>query len=523
MLILACEEWRPENELRSAKLRSGPIPMWVAGGHTVYATAEWASLLPLNNGCHQIVKGLSVDTVTGPFGDIDMAPVMNEIKKVAKNNKEVNRLRAPQNVSGDTDMLIGIGLNCVFPEPVFTTPEGLTLFKSKFLPGCEGEIACVGGPSKAFSAIANQVGVSQVISMFTRITDNPKAFSTQLEYFPRTSKDDLTAMRVALLDGDVPAEVMAKFEEEFDEVDVKCEEIEVDSDIYDSKEKVCTLSIKKEEIQMLDDKQYNSEKDGNQIEVEAVDVKTINAEEIENKEKCDPNSEDVVSYVDCSCCQEAILTEDSYRFLTIQSELKKYLDMQDTGLSMEYWCPSCRQCLDCKRGEHYERVSIQQEAEQCMVRESIWIDPDKKRAVARLPFRVDPQVYLTNNRGLAIKMLDKVCDKYCKDVEVVELIEKAFKKLHTNGHIKFWDEISEVEKEILKAAPVSYYIPWDVAFSGSISTPARPTFNASKNTPRGTNLNDTIVKGIPNLISLLHMVLGWVAGPEAITGDISQF
>ena len=158
-----------------------------------------------------------------------------------------------------------------------------------------------------------------------------------------------------------------------------------------------------------------------------------------------------------------------------------------------------------------------------MVRESIWIDPDKKRAVARLPFRVDPQLYLTNNRGLAIKMLDKVCDKYCKDVEVVELIEKAFKKLHTNGHIKFWDEISEVEKEILKAAPVSYYIPWDVAFSGSISTPARPTFNASKNTPRGTNLNDTIVKGIPNLISLLHMVLGWVAGPEAITGDISQF
>ena len=152
-----CSSWLvkngvPENELRSAKLRSGPIPMWVAGGHTVYATAEWASLLPLNNGCHQIVKGLSVDTVTGPFGDIDMAPVMNEIKKVAKNNKEVNRLRAPQNVSGDTDMLIGIGLNCVFPEPVFTTPEGLTLFKSKFLPGCEGEIACVGGPSKTFSA-----------------------------------------------------------------------------------------------------------------------------------------------------------------------------------------------------------------------------------------------------------------------------------------------------------------------------------------------------------------------------------
>ena len=62
-----------------------------------------------------------------------------------------------------------------------------------------------------------------------------------------------------------------------------------------------------------------------------------------------------------------------------------------------------------------------------------------------------------------------------------------------------------------------------MAFSGSISTPARPTFNASKNTPQGSNLNDVLAKGIPNLVSLLQMVLGWVAGPVAVTGDISQF
>ena len=76
---------------------------------------------------------------------------------------------------------------------------------------------------------------------------------------------------------------------------------------------------------------------------------------------------------------------------------------------------------------------------------------------------------------------------------------------------------------ILRRAAVSYYIPWDIAFSGSISTPARPTFNASKNTPNGTSLNDTLVRGIPNLVKLLHMVLGWICGPEAISGDISQF
>ena len=141
--------------------------------------------------------------------------------------------------------------------------------------------------------------------------------------------------------------------------------------------------------------------------------------------------------------------------------------------------------------------------------------------MARLPFRVDPLEMLKNNRGLALKMLDRVCSKYSKDADVVQMIEKAFIKL--NGHLRYWDELSESEKKILQNAPIAHYIPWDVAFSGSISTPARPTFNASKNTPKGTNLNDVLAKGIPNLVSLLQMILGWVAGPKAICGDISQF
>ena len=58
-----CSSWLvknrvPENELKSVKLRDGPIPMFVAGGHTVHATAEWASLLPLTNGSNQIISCL---------------------------------------------------------------------------------------------------------------------------------------------------------------------------------------------------------------------------------------------------------------------------------------------------------------------------------------------------------------------------------------------------------------------------------------------------------------------------------
>ena len=190
---------------------------------------------------------------------------------------------------------------------------------------------------------------------------------------------------------------------------------------------------------------------------------------------------------------------------------------------MEYRCPSCRNCLNCRRGESYEKISIRQEAEQCLIRESIWIDPHSNRAVAKLPFRMNPVEVLTNNKGVSIKMLDRVCGKYFQEKEVVDLIVKAFDKLHSNGHLKFLHELSSSELNILHSAPVSYYIPWDKAFSGSISTPARPCFNASKNTPGGTNLNNALAKGIPNLVNLLHMTLGWISGPQAVSGDISQF
>ena len=143
--------------------------------------------------------------------------------------------------------------------------------------------------------------------------------------------------------------------------------------------------------------------------------------------------------------------------------------------------------------------------------------------MAKLPFRVDPEKYLTSNKNQASKMLERICKKYYQDKEVTKMIEAAFEKLSSRGHLVFWEDVSEQEKIILKRAAVSYYIPWDISFSGSISTPARLTFNASKNTPNGTSLNDVLVRGVPNLVKLLHMILGWVCGPEAISGDISQF
>ena len=59
------QEGIPEKEFISVKLSDGPIPLSVASGITAYASAEYASLLPLANGNYQCVRGLTMKRVTG--------------------------------------------------------------------------------------------------------------------------------------------------------------------------------------------------------------------------------------------------------------------------------------------------------------------------------------------------------------------------------------------------------------------------------------------------------------------------
>ena len=88
-------------------------------------------------------------------------------------------------------MLIGSKYLSLFPEPVFSTPEGLTLYKSKFLPNVEGELSCIGGPSKALSHLVTTGGVTNVINMFTRMLEKTNLLPRELKGFPGNSGNKL--------------------------------------------------------------------------------------------------------------------------------------------------------------------------------------------------------------------------------------------------------------------------------------------------------------------------------------------
>jgi hypothetical protein len=203
-----------------------------------------------------------------------------------------------------------------------------------------------------------------------------------------------------------------------------------------------------------------------------------------------------------------------------EKELKKFYEIETSGLEVAYRCPNCRGCVNCKKGDIFENISLKDEQEQHEIRNSVTLDQENETIWAALPFRTDPDEVLNNNRGIASGYLNKLCHKY--DDQVKETITKAIDKLHSRGHILFENEYpQEIKDELQKK--VGHYMYYNIAFSDSVSTPVRPVFNASKKTPGGTNLNNCLYRGTPYLTNMLEVTLDWYLDLEAMLGDITQF
>ena len=211
----------------------------------------------------------------------------------------------------------------------------------------------------------------------------------------------------------------------------------------------------------------------------------------------------------------------SSRGVTVQREIKRFMDLQESGLNTDFRCKQCRNCDTCKKGAGQERLSLKQEAEQELIRKSVTVKDGF--AVAKLPFTVPPESSLKSNRHIALKMLDRVLNKYCSSQEQRSVVWKAWQKMIDKGHLLFLDQLEAKDRDMLEKAKVSYYIPWNLAFKESVSTPIRPVFNASSTTATGLSLNDCLAKGDPDLVRLLALLLEWQMGKNAFAGDISQF
>ena len=171
-----------------------------------------------------------------------------------------------------------------------------------------------------------------------------------------------------------------------------------------------------------------------------------------------------------------------------------------------------------------KKISLMQEAEQELIKESIFIDYENSRAIVHLPFKANPKEFLRDNSYSAQARLLNTCKKYYKDEIVRKQIIASFDKLRNRGHLKYYEDLSENQRNKLENSEVSYTIPWDISFkASSVSTPTRSVYDASAKTSTGFSLNDLLATGVPDLVRLFELVLEWQIGPVAIVGDVSQF
>ena len=476
-----------DKEMGPAVLKTpGPIFVNGVGDTTVRVNNEWMTSIKMVDGTRAVLEGCSMDNITAPLPLTNTLTAEMELKSSHPADNNLQSLKSCPVIGGEVDILMGVMYSAIFPVPVHSLTNGLTIYKLLVSSHDDQFTAAIGGPHVTFNTLAGFAG--GFTSLFVNLSEQLKNFQAfgppKLSCSVMTLKHEKFAMEYMEHDMD-------------DLLDVNLEHVLNCSNAED-------ISDLPELLEDEDD--------------------DFNADLLDMRPVC------------CNHCGVDLLEIGVNHVLGVKDDddeaqhlIKMLQKSQEDGLNIEYRCPKCRSCSDCMRSHDTERISIREEAEDQMIRDSITIDRAKKHIICDLPVRGEEREFLSSNRDLASKILQQQCTKYEKDSETRESIVKAIDKLIRNKQMVLWSDLSEEQKAQIEAKEVQHYIVWRVVFKNSLSTPARPVFDGSARTrPRpdgsgGRCLNDLVVKGRINSLNLTKMVLKFIAGCFAVQGDLKQF
>ena len=289
---------------------------------------------------------------------------------------------------------MGIMYSSIFPEPVHSLPNGLTINKLKVKSHDGKYNAVIGGPHQSFSLMSQEFGSFGIL--FANLTEQ---LATYQEFGPPKINKNL---------------------------------------------------MTKEDI-------YFANK-FNELGIEDMDVNVIK----EFKNKLDDNVDDYHEMLECSGCGQT-LSRDSAASLDVvinsagndneeDTAVKNLQKAVNEGLNIDYRCPRCRNCTDCRRSFETERVSLREEAEEMLIWDSVSIDWENKQIVCHLPLRGKEEEFLSDNREMALKVLDQQCFKYKDDEETKASIVKAFEKLLKNKQMILFKDSRRKEVSGVKSS-----------------------------------------------------------------------
>ena len=113
--------------------------------------------------------------------------------------------------------------------------------------------------------------------------------------------------------------------------------------------------------------------------------------------------------------------------------IKHYTANLESLIKIEYRCPRCCNCQQCRTADETEKISLREEAEQAEVKASVQLDAINKRFMCKLPLRGKPEDFLATNKHQAEKVLNRQVRLYGNDEPTKLLIIKAMKKLSTTA------------------------------------------------------------------------------------------
>ena len=465
----------PGGELEARMTKKGPMKLGAVGASTVTVKDEWACLIDLVNGNKQVLQVPAVDTITADFPILKLCDAEKDLKGDKPNNKKLQKLKVPIQAGGSADILLGIKYKSLFPVHVHTLPCGLFIAELK-IASDGGITGAIGGPHKSFSALSNQAGNTSLL--IAHFVDGLKTFRS-------LGPPKLEAPILSLEDIELANKCYkAEFEEYVG--------VTVPEDIMKGQ-----LILPEQADDLVDNRKVSSTDNTSQSST--------------------------YGYVNLSNLDHDNLLND----------LKTVAKIQDCGISLDYRCPSCRSCSKCKNAPDTDRISLREEAECAAIRDSVKIDFEEKKITCTLPLRGREEDFLSNNRDIAVKVLDSQCKKVASDEGAKEAVIKSFYKLFDGGYAKRFDELTKEHQNLILSKPVQNYLPWRVVYKDSISTPVRTVMDASSKTPivpdgkggtrGGRCLNDLTVKGRIDTLDLMNMILRFVLGPVGYSGDLKQF
>ena len=99
------------------------------------------------------------------------------------------------------------------------------------------------------------------------------------------------------------------------------------------------------------------------------------------------------------------------------ARIRVLLDQDDIGDTLSFRCPDCAKCLNCRKSQRSNAVSLQEAREQVIIELSVKICTDTCTVIAKYPFLKDPVDFLSarhngpNNKDQALKIYKGQCRK----------------------------------------------------------------------------------------------------------------